>query len=331
VRQSGLKTNGCEVACVGILVADLFADPVEQLPGPGELTTTSGLSMRVGGCAANTASALRTLGHTVEVAGKVGRDMQGDFITTELERRGIGVRHIRRAANCSTSGTVVLSVAGEDRRYLHCIGANAQFAPADLDVQMLAGVNVLYFGGYLAMPSFAANHVAELFQQARSQGSITVLDVAMPAGSPFTVRDVAPVLEYTDYFLPNNQEGKVLTGFDNECQQAECLNRINPACTVVITRGAHGSLACREGQFVETPPFHMDSIDESGAGDAFAAGLIAGLMKHWDLQRVLAFAAAVGASCTRQMGCFEGIFTFEEALSFLDSNALVKYGGDTVV
>ena len=321
--DQALETGTYDVACVGILVADLFASPIQRLPHPGELTPTSSLVMSVGGSAANTAAALRILGQRVEVAGKVGMDMQGDFVTAELQRQGIGVSHIKRTAKCATSGTVILSVAGEDRRYLHCIGANAEFELDDLDCQMVEGAQVLYVGGYLAMPSFTASQLTALFRRAKSFGRTTVLDVAMPAGAGYGMDDVAPALAYTDYFLPNNHEAARLTGYGDERRQAKCLGEANYECVVVITRGAKGSLALQGDDFIDLPPYDMESVDESGAGDAFAAGLIVAVREKWDLERALRFAAAVGASCTRSMGCAAGVFTFDEANAFLERRASV--------
>jgi sugar/nucleoside kinase (ribokinase family) len=236
---------------------------------------------------------------------------------SDLKRRGAGVDHIRRTSSASTSGTVIFTVEGEDRRYLHSIGANAEFTANDIDPSLLDGVRVLYVGGYLAMPTFKADQVASLFREAKHRGVVTMLDVVMPAGVALGVEHVAAVLPYTDYFLPNQDEAQRLTGQAGALAQAECLNLINRECTIVITRGPHGALAKRGDRVIETPPFRMKTIDESGAGDAFAAGLIAGLLENWELDRALSFAAAVGASCTRELGCSAGIFTFDEAVTFM--------------
>jgi sugar/nucleoside kinase (ribokinase family) len=306
------------VACVGILVADVFASPIRRLPEPGELTTTPGFVMSVGGCAANTAVALRTLGRDVNAAGKVGLDIFGDFVISELIRHGVGVEHIRRTAMQPTSGTVIFNVDGEDRRYLHCIGANADLTLDDIDLALLEGARVLYVGGYLAIPSFTSNDLALLFREAKLRGMTTVLDVVMPAGRSFGLAQVAPPLQYTDYFLPNEDEAARLTGCGDVRSQAQRLSALNPDCAVVITRGPCGALAMRRYQVIVTPPFPIDTVDESGAGDAFTAGLITGLLENWDLERTLSFAGAVGASCTRALGCFAGVFTFEQAVRFLE-------------
>src|SRR5689334_7098410 len=102
-----------DVACVGILVADVFANPIRRLPAEGELTITSGFVTSVGGSAANVAVALTILGRSAMVAGKAGNDMFGDFVVSDLRRRGVDVEHIRRTPTQSTSGTVILTVEGE--------------------------------------------------------------------------------------------------------------------------------------------------------------------------------------------------------------------------
>jgi sugar/nucleoside kinase (ribokinase family) len=307
-----------DVACVGILVADVFASPIARLPGEGELITTSGFVTSVGGCAANVAVALRILGSTVTIAGKVGTDMFGDFVISGLRRHGIGVEHIRRVSNRSTSGTVIFTVHGEDRRYLHSIGANADFTLDDIDYSLLDDVRVLYVGGYLAMPSFAPEQLARLFQEAKRRGLTTVLDVVMPAAMSFGTQHLAPALPYTDYFLPNQDEAARLTGGADARVQAECLSALNPQCAVVITRGPRGSITKRGDRIIDTPPYQVETVDESGAGDAFTAGLIAGLLQQWELEYTLSFAAAVGASCTRALGCSAGVFNLDEAVAFLE-------------
>jgi sugar/nucleoside kinase (ribokinase family) len=302
---------------VGILVADIFASPIDSMPKAGELKTTEGFLLAAGGCATNTAACLRRLERSVTVMGKVGQDMFGDFVLRDLERLGIEVAHVRRSRTHPTSATVIVNVRGEDRRYLHAIGANADLTLADLDLSVLGQGRILYVGGYLAMPTFGAADLRQLFCEARKRSLVTVLDVVIPAGVSVSLGQVDQVLAYTDYFLPNEDEARHLTGRLDPAEQADVLTKQHPGCTVVITQGARGCLAKQGDQLIRTPPFRMESVDESGAGDAFTAGLIAGILEGWPLDYSLHFAAAVGASCTRALGCTAGVFRFEEAVAFL--------------
>jgi sugar/nucleoside kinase (ribokinase family) len=310
-----------DVLCLGILVADVFASPVDSLPNAGELTITDRFLSTVGGCAANTAVDLRRLNRSVAVAGKIGCDMFGDFVVGELQRQGIEVSSISRSPTLPTASTVILNVRGEDRRYLHCIGANAEFSLSDFDFRTLENARILYVGGYLAMPGFSPDDLAHLFEAAHRRTLTTVLDVVIPAGASVSLDCVKPVLPFTDYFLPNQDEARRLTGLEAPAAQAKRLGELNPSCTIVITRGREGSLARCGTALIDTAPFQVESIDESGAGDAFAAGFITGLLENWAIDDILCFAGAVGASCTRALGCHAGVFRFDEAVQAMTASA----------
>lgn len=311
-----------DIVCLGILVADIFGSPVDSPPAAGQLVSLDRYLLSAGGCACNTAADLRRLGHNPTVLGKVGDDLFGDFVLSDLKRLGIGTSFVKKSQSKPTSCTFILNVRGEDRRYIHCFGSNADFSIRDIEFKALEGATALYVGGYLAMPAFRPEHLVELFQEARRRGMITILDVVIPAGSPSPMADVHQALPYTDVFLPNDDEARALTGRSDPLQQAELFARINPECTVVITQGRKGVLVRRGEQVIRAGIFKVDSIDESGSGDAFDAGFLAGILEGWGLEDSLRFASAVGASCTRALGCHEGVFSHDEALAFVANNHL---------
>ena len=307
-----------DAVCVGILVSDLFASPIDSLPKAGELKKTEKFLQAAGGCAMNVAADLRRLGRTAALAGMVGEDMFGDFVIREAERCGIIASGVQRSSQSQTSNTVIIPVRGEDRRYLHSTGANSDFSLAGFDRSLLEGAGVLYVGGYLAMPKFNPVDLADLFHYARQRKLITVLDIIVPAGATVSLSEVEDVLPHTDYFLPNDDEARRLTGCEDVRGQAETLSRLNPECCVVITRGVRGCTAKWRSEWIETPAYPVESVDESGAGDAFTAGLITGILEGWPLERILGFASVVGASCTRALGCTDGVFSFDEAVEVLE-------------
>lgn len=308
-----------DVACLGILVADIFVDPIDRLPSAGELRTTGRFLFAAGGCAANVAVNLRRLNRTVGVVGRVGKDSLGSFLISSLHDQGVNIDWIRQSER-PTAATVILNVQGEDRRYVHCIGANADLSAADFTPDILRGPRVLYVGGYLAMPALGAEDLADILGQAKKQKMITVLDVVVVSQIKDATSIVSSVLPNTDYFLPNEDEARLLTGQNDVYSQARILGSYNPNAVVVVTRGKKGAVTWSRGKLIETPAFSMRSVDESGAGDAFAAGLIVGILEDWRLDRVLRFASLIGASCTRELGCSAGVFEFEEAVAYLSSN-----------
>ncbi len=235
-----------DVVCLGILVADVFLEPIDALPKAGELKTTEGFVMGAGGCAANVAQCLRKLGRSVAVAGKVGSDRFGDYVAGELSQQGIDTTAIRRSTG-PTSSTIIINVHGDDRRYLHCIGANRDFSGRDVDETILDDARVLYIGGYLAMPSFGRDDLGQTLQQAKRRGVTTVLDVVIPAGTEDAGPRVLSVLPWVDYFLPNEDEARIITGLADPEAQTRYFAGHNQTGTFIVTCGAKGSVAWHRG------------------------------------------------------------------------------------
>jgi len=68
---------------------------------------------------------------------------------------------------------------------------------------------------------------------------------------------------------------------------------------------------------IATLAFVTPVVDPSGAGDAFAAGVIVGVLEKWEMARTLRFASAIGASACMALGCSAGVFTRPQADAFL--------------
>jgi sugar/nucleoside kinase (ribokinase family) len=304
-----------DVLCVGILVADLFVPPLPRLPEAGELQVVDDMLLSTGGCAANAAMDLARLGARVAVAGKLGNDFFAGFVRQELEAKGVDVTGVRRSTTAPTASTVILPVIGQDRRYIHTVGANAELRVEDVDLEQVARARLLYVGGYLLFPGFEPAALAQLFRFARERGILTILDVAGPRPGQ-SQNALAPVLPFTDVFLPNQDEAAIITGESDAWRQSEILLEWGVK-TAVITRGGEGVLVRTQQTAFAAEALPIDFVDGSGAGDAFDAGYIVGLLEGWDLERTLAFASALGASACRRLGTTPGVFTRAEALDFL--------------
>jgi sugar/nucleoside kinase (ribokinase family) len=302
-------------------VADLVVPLLERLPGAGELISTEDFLLQPGGCAANSAIALQRLGVRAAVCGCVGDDLFGDHLEAELASRGIDTSLVRRTSGYGTSKTVVLPVAGEDRRFIHTLGANAAMQASDFPPAALEVADVVYLGGYLVLPAIRAEELAERFRHARASGTAVLLDVVAPAGVSLSLDDVRVLLPHTDYFLPNEDEARALTGESTPARQAQRLLEAG-ARAVVITRGERGALVHTADSCFEVPAPPVTVVEPSGAGDAFAAGLALGILEGWDLERQVRFASVLGGSACTALGCSAGIFTRDQAEAFLVEHPL---------
>jgi sugar/nucleoside kinase (ribokinase family) len=294
--------------------------PIDHLPGAGELVAADELVLNIGGCASNAAMDLARLGVRSAVCGKVGDDFFGRFVAETLRGQDIDCRALAIDSSLPTSQTLIVNVRGEDRRFIHSFGANRGLTAADLDLAIESGPRVLYVGGYLVLPGFEAEALAERFARARERGAITVLDVATPGPGTY-LRHLWPVLPQTDVFLPNTDEAALILGEPDPILQARMFHDLG-ARRVVVTMGGNGAIAFSEQFKARIGTYPIDYLDGSGGGDAFDAGYIAGLIDGLDELGCLKLASAVGASCVRAVGTTAGVFRRLEADAFIARHEL---------
>lgn len=309
------------VVCAGIVVADHLCTPIDHLPAAGELVMADDLVLNIGGCASNAAMDLARLGIHASICGRVGNDAFGKFVEETLSSRGVDCRGLAVDPKFATSQTLIVNVKGQDRRFVHCFGANRGLSAEDLDAALTPETKVLYVGGYLILPGLDPYALARVFRRAREQGTVTVLDVATPGPGAYVGR-LAPALRETDVFLPNVDEADLILGEPDPVKQADLFRGMG-AKRVVITQGERGSVAVSDTLRVRVAAFPINFVDGTGGGDAFDAGYIAGLLDGRDELGCLALASAIGASCVRAVGTTAGVFTRPEADAFLASNRLV--------
>src|SRR5687768_13892470 len=116
-----------DIACLGILVADLLGHPIDALPPRGRLGLVDRMNLHIGGCAANTGIDLARLGVAVSILGKVGVDGLGDFVLATLRREGLDTRGVVRDDEVGTSATMVMVSSDGERTFLHHLGGNARY------------------------------------------------------------------------------------------------------------------------------------------------------------------------------------------------------------
>jgi sugar/nucleoside kinase (ribokinase family) len=309
-----------EVGCAGILVADTFCGPMRALPTEGQLVAIAPFHRSVGGCAANVAIGLAKQGVDVEVVGCLGRDSAAETVVAGLGEHGVGCDRIVHIEDQSTSETVILIVAGEDRRYVHVFGANAAFTIEHVEPDWVAALKVFYLGGLFALPGIDIEALVGLLEHCRRHGVTSVVDVVLP--SDFCEQGaLTRVLRHVDYFLPNDDEARLITGEEDSLEQARRLQALG-AQGVIITRGSDGLLAVDGDNVWQAPAYEMDVLDPSGSGDAFSSGVVTGLVRGWDMAKTLAYASALGASATRAIGTTHGVFEADAAMSFIQSSSL---------
>jgi sugar/nucleoside kinase (ribokinase family) len=309
-----------EVLCAGIVVADHVCTPIDHLPAAGELVMAEGMLLTIGGCAANAAVDLVKMGLGAAVVGRVGGDVFGRVVADLLRGHGVDVSALRVSPAADTSQTMIVNVAGQDRRFIHTFGANAEFSAADIPPERVARCRALYLGGYLLMANVRQDELIPVFAAARRAGARTVLDVVTPGPAEYLSR-LERLLPHVDVFLPNNHEAELITGEADPLRQAELFHRLG-AGTAVVTLGGDGAVLVNDQVRLRSGVYPVPFVDGSGGGDAFDAGYLYGLLHGLGAEDCLRVASALGASCVRAVGTTPGVFTRAECEAFLREHTL---------
>jgi sugar/nucleoside kinase (ribokinase family) len=301
-----------DVVCLGILVADAIARPVDELPPSGSLGLVDDITLRGGGCGLNTATVLARLGLDAALIGKVGADPFGDFLRRLAEERGLGREGILSDPNVATSATVVLVDRRGERTFLHLPGANGHLRADELDQEALYAGQALHLAGALVMASLDGEPAARILAEAKRRGILTSLDTVWDPNGRWEL--VLPALPHVDVFSPSLGEGRAIAGLEEPRDVAGWLRERGPG-TVALTMGDRGAYVAGDDFEGLVPAYPVASIDGTGSGDAFSAGLLYGVLEEWPLELSARLANAVGALATTSVGASEGVKGLEEALA----------------
>ena len=307
--------------CAGIVVADTVCHPLPKMPLPGTLARTERVEFTIGGCAANVAVDMAHLGLRVGISGRVGEDLFGREVRDRLVASSVNCDGLVFSRTSPTSSTFVLNVRGEDRRFIHCVGANAEYDGLQLTAEAIAASRFLYVGGFGLLEGMTPDRVIRMFQLARSAGVATILDVVLTENGDHFSRWVEDVLPWTDYFFPNSDESTQLLGESSPLAQASRFRELG-ARTVVITCGGRGAVLLSSTHRLTSGVYPVEPIDATGTGDAFVAGYVYGLLKGAPPERCLELGTAMGASCVRSMGATTGVFDAAQLEQFVLTHPL---------
>ncbi len=305
-----------QVVCLGIIVADIWARPIDEMPDPGRLKLTEEIGMGLGGHATNSGRCLAILGVDVAVMGCVGQDVLGDFAIEQLNNHGIDTSGIYSTDAAGTSATLVFIESSGERSFIHAVGADGEIRPEYLDIDLVRSPELLYMAGALAMPGFDGEPQAEVMAQAKQAGVTTVLDVVWDATGKW-LETLSPTLPYTDIFVPSIVEAREISGYHSP--EDVCQFFLDQGIKIVgLTNGEQGAYVGTADVAMNVPAYEIEVVDTTGAGDAFTAGFIYGYLHGWDLERITRFANAMGALATTAISTTAGIKSYEQVHDFLN-------------
>jgi 2-dehydro-3-deoxygluconokinase len=287
-----------------------------EQPGPMREATT--FRRFIAGAESNLAIGLSRLGHAAGWFSRVGDDEFGRAIVFRIRGEGVDTSHVKTDASAPT-GLVIRErreVGPIEQVYYRGGTAASRLSPADLDVAYLGSARFLHLTGITpALSQSCRETVFAAADMARAAGVKVVLDpnYRSKLWGPPEARDVLRALaSHCDILLPGMDEAQLLTGLSDPEMAARELHSLGPQM-VVIKLGARGALALSGDRVTRALAVHVERIvDPVGAGDAFAAGFLTGLLRDFTLAEALALANRCGALAMTSPGDMEALPRWEE-------------------
>jgi sugar/nucleoside kinase (ribokinase family) len=287
-----------DLICVGDVMLDVRVDAGELARG-GDVHGR--VALQPGGTSANAAVWAAASGATARVHGRVGADLVGRLLRTELEVRGVDAALVHDAD--TPSGTMLVVFEAGERSMVADRGANAHLAPSDLPPEIEGGAVLV--SGYLLLQEGAREAAIEAIRRSRTEW-IGVETASWPLVEAVGRDGFHRLAAGATIVLANEREAEALTGMAPLAAARALAERYRAAC---VKRGAAGAVLVLDGEVFDAMSEAVEERDPTGAGDAFDGVLLASLARGVDPQEALRDACRAGANVAASASAWPAVRT----------------------
>ena len=289
-----------EVVAIGCIAADLAVLGAETTGGPGHTTFVDSIRPSLGGNPSNMAAGLARLGHRVAVAGRLGKDAFGQLVVERLKRFGVDTRLLQFDSAVATSTTIAMIHPSGERSLYHSPGTNAVVRAEDLEPALETPARLFFAGGIELMAQLRGAPIGQILKKARAAGMRTVLDTTFdPRGEWLPA--IVHALPETDLLLTSMGEASHYAKTDSPGAVIRFF-REHGARRVLLKAGGEGCYFEEEEGLCRILPPGVRVLDTTGAGDNFAAGLVAGILRNLPLPEAVRVGVVCGSLSTETPG-----------------------------
>ena len=309
-----------DIACVGLLVADVIIKPVSSLPKKGLSKLVDSIQLFSGGNAMTAAINASRMGMKTALCGKIGNDFFGKFLKEILEVNDVDCSSLTVDQQTQTSASIVISDPDGERSFLHCMGSNGTFSINDINWDIIAQSDIIFFTGSFLMDSFDGEPNRIFLQKCKEMGKTTALDVSWDSNGRWSSL-LLPVLKYVDFFLPSLDEAREIAGTSDLEEMAKKFIEAGVKIPV-IKLGKEGCYFFENNSGTVVPPCTNIAavVDTTGAGDSFCSGFLTAYVKGMSLLDCVRFANAAGALTVSVQGATTAIKNYDEVFKVMKLN-----------
>jgi len=279
----------------------------------------------IGGSATNMAVAASRLGASVGLLSAVGQDVFGEFVIHHLRSEGIDVSRVKRVAGFKT-GVSFYTVDPKGTKQYHFYRFQGYANPestlrgADVDKSYVRKAKALAFGEACVRQLPSRRYAISVARLARERRQLVLYDPNYRSSLWKSRRQASKVTEQmmrlATIVTPNRQEALQITGNKNIDSAVEELLRLGPK-VVAVKDGERGCIIATKTEVRRIPAFKVQLVDDTGAGDAFASGLLVGILGGLSLPNSAVLANAAAALKATRVGTRDAMPTMKEVKRFL--------------
>lgn len=276
------------------------------------------------GAEANFAVGMTRMGFAAGYITRVGEDEFGRYILSFLRGEGVDVSRVVVDKEAPTGIYFIqrgYPVPGKSSVLYYRKGSAAsRLCPEDLDSEYMGQTRLFHLTGITPALSETCREASyEAIKIARKGNIMISLDtnIRLRLWKAEKAREtLLPMIEKATILLTDPQDSQILIGESDPERAANSFLDTGPS-TVVVKLAEEGALAATREKMVTKRAFKVPVVDMIGAGDAFAAGFVASILKGWSLDRALEVANAAGALVVTVRGDIENLPSMEEVERFL--------------
>lgn len=282
---------------------DLLFDKMPRLPDEGEEIYTDKFSLCIGGGVPGTMITLSRLGVPTRTVTELSDDMFSRFAKEEFSKAGVEPVNVFKGENIAVNITAA-AITPKDRTFVS-YGNEENAVEADDVYDALKGARAVAM--HTGFP--------EVYKRLKQEGTTVILDTGFY--DDMTLEGYADILDIADYFLPNRTEALKLTKTDDPREAAKILSEYLD--TAIVKLDKDGCLIYKDGKFIFVGSIdEFVRVDSTGAGDAFFAGFMYGIMRGEPVEKCVLYGNLTGGKCVTAVGCTTAYLTEEELLSMAE-------------
>lgn len=285
----------------------------------GSIKYADHFSKHIAGAESNFAIGITRLGFKAGWISKVGNDPLGDFVEFSVRGEGVDVSELKRDSERPT-GLMIKEILSKDRArvfYYRKDSAASAISTSDINEDYLKQAKYIHLSGITPALSSSAREaffrVLEIAAKYKMKISFDPnIRQKLWQDKEEMKKVLLEIIKKTDIILPGIEEAEILLGIKEPEKAAKKFQQLMGG-TVVMKLGEDGALYYDGENMKRVSAYPVEEVvDPIGAGDAFAAGLIAGFLRGMDLREAVKLANLVGAYCVRVRGDIEGLPSWQE-------------------